>query len=587
MLEFDRRKCIRSLLFSMPPALILSISFALGGSMQEFGAVDLRSASLWLSIVGLLVLFETVLFILFGFGSEAIALQKGDLSSRSKKTASGIGRFASRFVNGGKKRVFLFAFIIFVCWIPYYLIAFPGLYTYDAVHQTQWAIVQGTVSSFHPLIHTYWLSGLMVFGKAVLGSYEAGVALYSVSQMALVSLGFSWIVCFVAKRFKNALAPILVLTYFALFPLHPLLALSTTKDIVFSVSFVIFVCLVFDLIKSPEMFLKSRLNWFGFVGICFLASAFRNNGLYAVLITLVAVVVMVRVCRKKTTLLVALSMIACLSYSFVFVPAVADSGSTKSEMLGVPIQQLSRLASSDSIDEETRSSIEHYIPSYELYSPAITDPVKFRGDLSNIDGDMVGFLELWLREGVEHPGVYLDAFVALTYGFWDPAADYYDINTTKPYLEYQGWTYYPDGHAERLMAPDGYKEILSVDDPCEWIFIESSNFFPRLSDVLEGICLDPPWTHWGIVSILISPGMLLQYVIIAFCYCLCRTRYNNAFAFAVVLLYFATCLLGPCFLIRYAYPLFVFAPLIPVLCGRDKSRRLPQPSIDCVDVRHL
>ena len=116
-------------------------------------------------------------------------------------------------------------------------------------------------------------------------------------------------------------------------------------------------------------------------------------------------------------------------YNGLLLPALGVIPGETREMLSVPFQQTARclLAYPDDVTEsELRAvsavlDVENGVPNYD---PRLADPVK---DTSSPDlsGRLGPYMQAWLSMGMRHPGVYLDAWLNMIYGYFYPS----DSNT--------------------------------------------------------------------------------------------------------------------------------------------------------------
>ena len=75
---------------------------------------------------------------------------------------------------------------IFVCWIPVFLLTFPGVLSYDIIAQTT-AAIEGITINHHPVLHTWLIGVFMKFGEACFSSREVGLGFLSLLQMIILS----------------------------------------------------------------------------------------------------------------------------------------------------------------------------------------------------------------------------------------------------------------------------------------------------------------------------------------------------------------------------------------------------------------
>ena len=551
MLRYPKKRAVR---YAAVLSAIYSTFFVFGRNIVIQDSVLLLEPSTWLGIILPFLPLLIVLAWLFSiFGSNH--QRSRDILSHNNKHELPIiittHKFASCFVA------------IFTIWGVCFLAAFPGLYTYDAITQTYYALVENTINSFHPLIHTYWLSGCLILGDALFSSYEMGMAIYSLSQMTIMAMIFSYITVTLHSFHHSRLFSALTVVFFAVFPINIILSFSSTKDVVFSGLLALLTLLTLTAILKPQHFFSSRKKVAGYVLTGILMAAFRNNGIYVLIAFAPFFIVALRGFRKNAALLcvstIALSAIICGPVSSL----ISVEGSNAAEVLGLPIQQVARVINVNPSDLslEEREDIANYIPSWKNYNSAISDPVKFSNNTSAIvSNDVSGFLSLWVQEGLKYPTVYVDAAAAMTYGYWYPWANYQDIGTTKPYLEYCMWEKTKDGIGLRWMG-DHY-EVLDKPMAEDAIYIYPHSLIPQLSEVLKSLSFDTPWENIPVVRMLFRPGALVWFLLFVFGIAFYRHNWCIASPLLLLVFYLGTCLMGPVFLIRYAYPLYTCLPLV-------------------------
>lgn len=465
-----------------------------------------------------------------------------------------------------RKPVFWVMFLlIMLAWLPYYLACFPGLYVYDAATQVHYALGLCEVNSFHPLIHTYWLSGMMLLGQKVFSGYAVGYALYTLSQMVVMSLCFAYVVAQIALISGKRWVAVVSLLFVGLFPVFPVMAISATKDSAFAALFAVFCVQVAKASFQPSLFYKSNRNLAILVASGLLAGLFRNNALYVVLLVLLAMMMFHRPDARAIKRWFA-SCLALLIVLGVAVPkAISQTGSNSGELLGIPIQQVARTANYESgnLSDEDERQIEELVPSWNLYNARIADPVKFSSGTSQIVSmQTADFLRLWAKLGMQHPIEYMDAFVSQTDGFWFPLFHYSGSQATKPYLEFDAWILIDPGLLGRDMGDAGY-DAYTVEDDDSWILMQSAGSLSSLPAAIRSMCYDPFWEHSVILRWILSPANVLWLALLLFALLLGKRGVKQRIvAVLPVVLYIATCLLGPCYLIRYAFPIICLIPVV-------------------------
>ena len=460
------------------------------------------------------------------------------------------------------------SWIILICfWAPVFCALYPGVLTYDGLYEIKWFLVDGVVTDFHTLAHSAWLSASVFLGKNLFGDFVTGQALYTVTQSLLLSGCFSYCVASLRDFSVPPLAILGALAWFAVFPVHSIMAVSATKDVAFTAFFAVSVVLIAKMIANPRSYFSRVRNVLGLAICLFLMFAFRKNGLLVFAVCLPIIVIASVGARRQIAVLGLCCMVVGMIYfgslSSVFLtqetPTVPPSGTT--EALSVPMQQVARVMveDGDALDQDTKEQIALYLPSWSRYDERIVDPIKF-GDrvTSEIENDPGGFMSLWANLALRFPGEYFDAWVAMSYGWWDPFFRYTEFSEGRPYLEMES--------AQRESISDG--------DADRFIYIEQTGN-SLLKRLACGVIYRAPWESIPLVSQVFAPASMVWIIVVCAVILAFRRRTAERLSVALLLpiVYAASCLLGPTVMIRYAFPLFAVAPLaaafaIAGICSR-------------------
>lgn len=127
----------------------------------------------------------------------------------------------------------LYTAVIFLCWLPVFLAYYPSVFAYDAEGQL-YQVIAHDYSTHHPLLHTLFLGAFFRMGGAWFHSYSTGMAVHSVVQMALMAAAFGYTLSYLYRRGVPVYLRVMLALFYALFPVNSILALSTTKDVLFA-----------------------------------------------------------------------------------------------------------------------------------------------------------------------------------------------------------------------------------------------------------------------------------------------------------------------------------------------------------------
>ena len=459
--------------------------------------------------------------------------------------------------------LFYLAFI-FVCWLPVFLAYYPSVFAYDAEGQL-YQVIAGDYSTHHPLLHTLFLGAFFRLGGRM-GSYSAGMAVHSVVQMLLMAGAFAGALTYLYEKRTARWTRILLLLFYGLFPTNSVLAISTTKDVLFSALVLLYTVCFYHLAcdRNMQVTWKER-------SVCILLGVlmllFRNNAVYALVVSVPILFWGMRriKCDResqqedtlwdgkaagKEYLRLSLGILFLFAMSAVSLKALthAQSGSPR-EMLSVPLQQMARVWVNEENgelmdDQSLRQEMEKYMPpewGFSVYDPHLADRVK---NIAIIHDDPKGLIITWIRLGMGYPGIYMDAFLDNSVGLWflldDTHARVYGIGTETGF---------------------GYLSTDNRTMPAGCEIVEHS-YLPGLRVFMEKIVSDNEYENWPVVKFLFAPALywwlLYLYVVVV----MYKKRYREALPAIYLVAYYLTLLLSPTVLIRYMYPLVVTVPVI-------------------------
>ena len=451
--------------------------------------------------------------------------------------------------------------ILFVSWIPCWLAYFPAIYSYDGEPQ----LIQYTTGAFdnhHPILHTLFLGGCYDLGKFLqeeCGIPLDGMAFYALLQMLFLAFAFACSISFLHRCGVRRSVLVAAIAWFALFPVHPLMAVTTTKDTLFAAFFL----LAFVGLSRTMLLRKIGRFWEG-TGLFLSALGmmlFRKNGVYLMIGVCAALFLVCAFSRWKkrggfrffSGLLLgcALCILTFFACDAGLMAATGARQGEAAEALSIPIQQLARTFKSNqnSLTPDEMESLCAYIPQkgLENYRPSISDGVKLYFNNERFAEDPAGFFRIWMHLLKKYPGSYATAFLYHTMGSW------YLMDTSHCTV-YKDWWRDRTGYFITDAVP-----VFARD------FVKKENLLPSVQNFYEAIATGCVHQRFLPLRILFSPAF--------FCFCtafcclaLCLRRRSGLWLpCSAVLLYLATVVAGPCILVRYIYPFMALLPILAVL----------------------
>lgn len=477
-----------------------------------------------------------------------------DMKAQDTKTLD-VAVLKTKTMRGG--RVFLFSWaVIFCCWIPAFLAYYPAIMSYDFNRQSIWAH-QGYIwfTTHHPLIHTFLIKCFFDLGKAI-GSYEIAMALFSLMQMLILSAVYAYSCNMIGRLTGKKWAVAVTVLLFALLPLHSVMVLCMTKDVLFSAFLLLFLLLILErrMYFSRQEAKKGRLLLFDIAllltGVLMLL--FRNNAVYAFVVFAVFYVLWSKRERGPVLVLCVLIAVGGVGVNAGMKAVMGAGEGSAAEKYSVFMQQMCRTALNheNTLTEEEWSVLNYYVSCeyWHDYNPTIADSIKGNVTVTSFQSwkdDIPQMLKDWAKMGLRYPNDYIDAFLAMTMGYWFPD----DVS-----------------HAEVLGYGEdsNYGLIYTFNASASEFFegVESRSYLPKLQKWYQKIVNGNAYYDIPVLSNLFKPAFYcwaLVLVMISFVY---RRQRGKLVLCMLPFWYLMTLLLGPVVNIRYVYPIIAAIPFL-------------------------
>lgn len=510
-----------------------SVCMVVGAQLDKKGSVSFTSLITWGSILGLAVLVSLFTKCVWEFiAGRAVGGLKADVAQENEYSKKYSTWLTSSIT------IFLLYFIVF-------LAVYPGFFVYDAQDELLQVITRN-FSTHHPLFHVVLLGGIIQLVHKISGSYNLGIACYTLFQMAVMSGIFGWCVYCLRKQGMKKVWGKIFTFYFGICPVLVMFSLCSAKDGLFTGMLLIMVLLLRELCKNPEMFLRSKRQVVALVLSSVGMMLLRHNGFYAFVVFALFLIVQLRAYWKKIVIFLGATIAAYMLLNAGIVTALHADASESQEMLTVPISQLARVynTESESLPDEDLEILYRYLSSDVLmrYTPKVSDGVKIDFNSGAYREDKGSFLKLWLKWGTKHPFTYLNAWFMTSYGFWypDTVIDVYRGNSVFTYT-YEDSSYF------------GYE----VEEPGE-----RQSKIPWLSEIYRKLSLEVYQQRVPVVSMLFSPGFMFWITMFCLGFLGYMGRWDKIFPYMIILLCWLTVILGPTYLVRYVVYLWAVIPVL-------------------------
>jgi hypothetical protein len=445
----------------------------------------------------------------------------------------------------------VFAALIFACWLPYLVTVWPGTVSNDSITQLTEIYGSKPLSNGNPLFQTglIWLCGAI--GQGVFRSANAAIALYALLQGLLMA----WLLGYTVSRMAGGGAPmwlmLLALGFYAICPVFPLFAFCVGKDTNFAMAVLWLSLIVWRMVSAGSPTTRGTV----FLCVCaVLCVLLRNAGAGLVVVTLTALLVWSLV-RRNQIWRSALYALTCAALALfilyaALIPALSAEESPETEMLSVPLQQVARVVTNEELPDEYFSTVNAVLPVDELkaaYNGQLSDPVKdlWREDATKAEKRT--FFKAWAKLSFTHPGTYLSALFHNSYGYVMPGF----VSQIKPtfLLGAEGDTDELDGKFDFTVNPHA----------------------ESMKTVLKRLLQYAPF------RILAAPGLYGWAALFALAVVMKAKQWRMLLYMLPGLLTLAGCFVSPVNgYFRYAMPVYFAAPVL--LCAATLAIRKPERS---------
>lgn len=537
-------------LFPIITGLILGITQVCGYNLYNIGTVGFRHLNTYLSLIGLSVLYYSLTCLIIN-NLEMI---------KDKILMCKIKFLDKKLFN--KKVVIKCMILILLAWLPVLLAFYPGNYAFDSPGEFLDYFNKNYVSG-NPPAHGFLLGSIMNIGHVVFKSYNTGILLYSILQMLILSFTMGCVINFLVKRKCPNIINFIVLLLFMFLPTHSIMAITTTKDILFSCAvtlfFIKFYSFYFE--KHKYHYIRNIIEIILIIVLIMLIFILRPNGVYGYVFMMLFVIIPLR--KKWKSLLVINILVFTMYYNYNnFLDKYAyinpaDPLDCFNAIFTVPYQQLARTY--PKTDEETKEILDEFVPKDEngkswwlSYSPRRADGVFIHSNNRYLNTNKKKFFEIYLKTGLKHPTMYLDAFLDNSIGYWYIADSLPDKTTIRPYIEFNN------------------QDVFNITNN----EVKLDSKIPSLYEYYYRLVVDGEFQKNPLLSILMSTAVINLVFIIAMAYMICKKNFKKIWSLSLFVGLMGTNLLGPTCILRYMYYLYICLPVIIYIAFSKNDKKL-------------
>lgn len=346
-----------------------------------------------------------------------------------------------------KKNQFMIFGLIFLSWMPYFLIYYPGLIYGDSMGSIYQTVYHLNLSNHHPVFYTIFIAICLKIGY-IFSDINAGCAIYTLIQMLYISGLLTYIVSWMYNKGISKILCCFTVIFFAGTATFPQHAISMWKDPIFSITLVYYSLKLYDyIISDGKIEEKERLYWVKLTISMLIISLTRNNGIYILMLSFLSLVILT---IKNIKLSKKIYFTHILSIVFIILltgPGYDILGIQKDkvESYGIPLQQVARVIAYDgNINNVEEEFVNDIIPVEKLktvYTPQLVDSIKWNEDFNDnfFENHKKEFLKVWFSLFKKNPRIYLESWCLSTYGYWSLntwSLNYFQANISQGNLEY-------------------------------------------------------------------------------------------------------------------------------------------------------
>ena len=344
------------------------------------------------------------------------------------------------FASWNARSVILTAILLFVLFLPYLIVFYPGVASRDTYNQIRdfvtgtmpieinWNAGEPMISCFlndhHPVLDTLIFTFFTEFTGGLAGSAARGAFIYSCLQAALTALAMSLMLCRMEKLGIPYLYRKAGILFLGLSPFVALYAIGMTKDSIYSLLFIFYYILYVTIIRDEAT--NGRMLWLILLSV--LLAATKKTGVYFVLLCNLVLIFVPGVRRKwaewaASWVLPAVLMMVLLPK--VLFPMFAIFPGGKQESIGFTMQMTAKtwLDHKEELSFQERKVISDVMDLNkveESYSSYNYDEVKKLFNYSATDQQLSAYKRLWLQLFIRYPLSGINALFGTAGGFFTP-----------------------------------------------------------------------------------------------------------------------------------------------------------------------
>lgn len=337
------------------------------------------------------------------------------------------------------------AVFIFIFWLPYFLVYYPGFIFPDSLLSIYQALGE-PLNNHHPIMYTLFIKGCISVGMMV-KDITLGCALYTLIQMVYIAFCLGYMICWLKNKGLSVRFCLVIMAGFAFLPFIAQNSIAMWKDPIFSATILLWSLHLLDYVisKGTVVFLD-RFYIFKSCLMILLICFSRNNGFYLILFSEIIFITFL-VIEKNKECLIGIKKLS-VSTGIILMCVYVITGPVYSRMgivdepvegLGIFLNQMARvIAYEGKMDEEDRQFMDSILPLEKYpstYRPCVVDRLKWDEDFNQeyLNEHLNEFISTYFSLLIKNPKLYIEAWILNTFGYWAP--NYWEFFSDKGNIE--------------------------------------------------------------------------------------------------------------------------------------------------------
>ena len=431
---------------------------------------------------------------------------------------------------------------IFICWLPYFILLYPGYIN----HAFNWQLNQLIFCKFnshHPILDTLYLYFIPLYYQ-ISNNGILSIALYVLLfQMLPLSFIYAYMINKLNHIYNvNKIIVVYLILFLSFYPINPVISLVIEKGIIFVIFFLLFIIKILELIETCSL-LKNKKIIIQLIVIGTILCLIRNNVIYGLIFVMPFMLLFAKRYRKYILLSFTGIFIGYMLLNTALIKVTDATKGQFRESMSMPIQQLARVYKyhkSELSGDEIKFIENMMIKKEKLnnYRPKWSDFVKDNTNSKFFKTQE--FITNYTKLGLKYPEIYLNSFLIMSSSLW------YPFNN-----QFFRWSmpFYYIGNDRINITKQDMKEY--------------KNKFIR--EYLQRTQNNVIKNNSMLSFILVNQSFLFYFFILTFMYFIYKKLYKYNFILLIPLGYTATLLLGPIMFFRYFYFLAAILPMLVMM----------------------